>query len=141
VTILLLLLDAGYGSGPYAGDSPGPRFVIPALPYLMLGLAPAFASWRKTTVALALLSIVASTAIALTWPGAVNSYGNYGSSVWRRLASFAVDGSSSAYAHWLQKTVLGWAGVGLIGGAAVVFAAALAAFAVSLRGSAVAASN
>ena len=39
-----ILANCGYFQ-PYGGDSPGPRFLAVALPFLALGLANAFA-WR-----------------------------------------------------------------------------------------------
>jgi hypothetical protein len=77
--------------------------------------------------------VLASTAVLLTWPNAVNSAGNYGASVWSKLPSLLAHGSSSELAGWLQKTVLGWMDVGRMGGAAVVLLAALAALGLALR--------
>jgi hypothetical protein len=39
-TVCFLLINAGYFL-PYGGNSPGPRFFAPALPFLAVGLAPA----------------------------------------------------------------------------------------------------
>ena len=39
---------AGYFD-PYGGTSPGPRFFVPALQFLALGLAPAYARWPRLT--------------------------------------------------------------------------------------------
>ena len=118
---------------PYGGDSPGPRFFIPALPFLALGLAPAFARWRAPTAVLAAASVLASTAVLLTWPAAVNAAAVYRWSVWRELALFGVHGSSSELARWTQKTVAAWVGVGRLGGFAIVLVAALGALGVALR--------
>ena len=52
VAVAFLLLEFGYFD-PYGGDSPGPRFFIPALPFLAVGLAAAFARWRLATALLA----------------------------------------------------------------------------------------
>ena len=129
VALAFLAIELGYYT-PYGGDSPGPRFFIPALPFLAIGLAPAFAAWRRFTLGLALISVISSTAVLLTWPGAVNSAaGSYRWSVWRELGRFLTDGSSSEIATWAQKNVLSWVGVGRLGSAAAVFALALTAFA------------
>lgn len=133
VTLVFLALEFGYYD-PYGGDSPGPRFFIPALPFLALGLAPCFATRRPATTLLATGSVIASTAIALTWPGAANSATGYHWTVWRQLASFAVDGSSSQIATWAQKNVLTWAGIGPLGCAAAVFVLGLTALGIGLRG-------
>ncbi len=42
VAIVFFLVDSGYFA-PYGGLSPGPRFLVPSLPFLALGLGPAFA--------------------------------------------------------------------------------------------------
>ena len=113
------MLELGYYD-PYGGDSPGPRFFIPALPFLALGLAPAFARWRVATAIFAAASVLASTAVLLTWPAAVNAAAVYRWSVWRELALFLRHGSSSELAQWTQKTVASWLGAGRLGGAAIV---------------------
>ena len=87
VSVAFLVLELGYYD-PYGGDSPGPRFFIPALPFLALGLAPAFARWRVATALFAAASVLASTAVLLTWPAAVNAAAVYRWSVWRELALF-----------------------------------------------------
>jgi len=45
-------------NGYHAGFSAGPRYLVPGLPFLALPLVVAFARWRKTTLLLALISIV-----------------------------------------------------------------------------------
>jgi hypothetical protein len=135
VAIAFCLLELGYYD-PYGGDSPGPRFFIPALPFLALGLAPAFPRWRLPASVLAFLSVVASTAVLLTWPAAVNAVHVYRWSIWRQLASLPARGSSATIATWAQENVLGWVGVGRLGAAVVVLTAALAALVVALRGGA-----
>jgi hypothetical protein len=132
VTVAFLVLELGYFD-PYGGDSPGPRFFIPALPFLALGLAPAFARWRTLTSVLAGASVLASTAVLLTWPAAVNAVHVYRFSVWRELAYLPVHGASSELATWAQKNVVSFAGVGRLGAAAIVLASAAAAVAVALR--------
>lgn len=129
VTLLFLALEAGYYD-PFGGISPGPRFFIPALPFLAVGLAPAFASRRAATAVLAVGSVISSTAVLLTWPAA---QGVYPGGVWRDLATFARHGSSSLLASWAQKNVLTWLDVGRLGAAAVVLAAGLGALGIALH--------
>src|SRR5205085_6741942 len=64
VTAAFLVGDCGYGD-PYGGLSPGPRYVIPALPFLALGLGPAFARWRTPTAVLGAISVVAGLTLTL----------------------------------------------------------------------------
>jgi hypothetical protein len=61
-----LIAECGYFL-PYGGLSPGPRFLIPALPFLALGFAPAFERWPLATTVLTAVSVVAATAVLLTW--------------------------------------------------------------------------
>jgi hypothetical protein len=129
---LFLLLELGYWD-PYGGDSPGPRFFVPALPFLSVGLAPAFARWRTASTVLATASVVASTSVLLTWPKAANAAHVYRWSVWRELGLLVRHGASSEFASWTGRTVLSWAGVGPLGGAAVMAAAALGALGLALR--------
>jgi hypothetical protein len=61
-----VLVDAGYFL-PYGGSSPGPRFLVPALPFLALGLPFALARFPRTTLLLALISVVLTLADSVTW--------------------------------------------------------------------------
>src|SRR2546423_14603893 len=66
VTAAFLVLNCGYFLA-YGGFSPGPRFLAPALPFLAVGLAPAFARAPRLTASLAAVPIIAPTARLLTW--------------------------------------------------------------------------
>ena len=131
VTVAFLLLDCGYAL-PYGGDSPGPRFVVTALPFLAVGLAPAFARAPVPTSVLAAASLLASTGIALTWPNGVNSASGYAGTVWTQLAKLVDDGARAPIATWIEPTVFGRLGVGTLGGGAIVLAAGAAALALAL---------
>jgi hypothetical protein len=105
VVLAFAALDAGYFDS-YGGDSPGPRFFAPALPFLALGLPAAFARARAIVAVLVTASVLASTAIAVTWPAAVNNAPVYTGTVWRRLRELVEHGSGSPLATWAQQTVL-----------------------------------
>ena len=66
VVVAFVVGDAAYFL-PYGGNSPGPRFAAPALPLLLLGLPFALARFPRTTLALAAVSAVLTTAQSLTW--------------------------------------------------------------------------
>jgi hypothetical protein len=112
VSAAYLVFDAGYYL-PYGGSSPGPRFLATALPFLLVGLAPALQGLRRTTLALAIVSVAVMTINALTW---MNNDG--------------------MHFNFLPDTVWAHAGLGLRGGvgAAGVLAAAAAVAALAPQG-------
>ena len=132
IVVAFLALDCGYFD-PYGGDSPGARFITPALPFLVLGLPFVLARLRRAAAALIAVSVLASTAIALTWPTAVNSGVRYRGTVFARLADLVRHGTADPFGSWAQKNVLAWAGVGRLGAAAVVLGAALLATVLAFR--------
>jgi hypothetical protein len=67
VGVTYFLYNAGYWL-PFGGGSPGPRLLIPALPFLALGLAPAYRRMGALTLALAIPSVILMLAGALTFP-------------------------------------------------------------------------
>jgi hypothetical protein len=114
VAALFLCVDAGYFL-PYGGNSPGPRFFAPALPFLALGLPFAYARFRRSTLALALVSAALTTADAVTW-------------------SPRAEGDRWYPGHRfsdLAKTVWVWFGVNRIVGAGILLCCALAAVVVA----------
>jgi hypothetical protein len=117
VTVAFVLYDAGYFL-PYGGNSPGPRFVAPALPFLALGLGPALARLPRTTLVLGAVSVFLTTADLLTW--AIRKENDR----W-----YPGHGTSD-----LAATVWGWLGANRIVAAMVVYACAFAALAVPAVG-------
>ena len=67
VAAAFFLYNSAYWQ-PLGGDTPGPRFLIPVLPFLAVGLAPAFRRFRALTLGLAIASAVMMVAGALTYP-------------------------------------------------------------------------
>jgi hypothetical protein len=55
-------------NGPLGGGTPGPRFLMPMLPFLALGLAAAYKRLPVTTLALAVGSAVQMVVITMTSP-------------------------------------------------------------------------
>jgi hypothetical protein len=130
VAAAFVIGNCGYGD-PYGGLSAGPRYLIPALPFLALGLGPAFARWRVPTALLAVVSIVAGTTLMLTWAGSADMH--YRGTVWGELVRFLTKGTDSRLYGELAKNVLVWAGPNRLVAAGLVCACAAAAYVVSLR--------
>ena len=87
VGIAYFLYNAGYWL-PFGGGSPGPRFLIPALPFLAIGLAPAYRRLPALTLALAIPSVTFMLAGALTFP----LIGDNGTGTWaNQLGSGALE--------------------------------------------------
>jgi hypothetical protein len=83
VGIAYFLYNAGYWL-PLGGGSPGPRFLIPAMPFLAIGLAPAYRRLPALTLALAIPSVTFMVAGALAFP----LIGDSGTGTWaNQLAS------------------------------------------------------
>jgi hypothetical protein len=55
LSLAMLLYNASYYL-PFGGHTPGPRFLVPLLPFLALPLAGAFRSWPRVTAAAAAVS-------------------------------------------------------------------------------------
>ena len=53
-------------NGFHGGFAAGPRYLIPALPFVCLALAPAFVRWPRATTLLAIVSIVQQTLLTIT---------------------------------------------------------------------------
>src|SRR5204863_959523 len=128
VAAAFLIGDCGYGD-PYGGLSAGPRYLIPGLPFLALGLGPAFARWRVPTALLTAVSIVAGTTLMLTWAGSADMH--YRGTVWGELVRFLTKGTDSRLYGELAKNVLVWAGPNRLVAAAFVCACAAAAYVIS----------
>lgn len=87
VAVTYFVYNAGYWL-PFGGGSPGPRFLIPALPFLALGLAPAYRRMGTLTLALAIPSVILMLAGALTFP----LIGDNGTGTWaNQLGSGALE--------------------------------------------------
>jgi hypothetical protein len=80
VAAAFVVYDAGFW-GPYGGWGPGPRYLIPMLPFLAVPLALAWRRWPLTTGALAVVSAGIMLAAAATNPLIPNDPGRW----WRLL--------------------------------------------------------
>jgi hypothetical protein len=67
----LFLIYLTYNSGywlPFGGGSPGPRFLIPVLPFLAVPLALAWRRWPATALGLGAVSVVLMATATVTLP-------------------------------------------------------------------------
>jgi hypothetical protein len=112
-----------YNSGywlPFGGGTPGPRFIIPAFPFLALGLAAAYRRMPALTLSMAIPSATLMLAGSMTYP----LLGDNGTGTWARDLGDSV----------LEHTVLTVVGVGNGWLAALpVFAAIACATALAVR--------
>lgn len=67
IAAVYFIYNAGYWI-PFGGGTLGPRFFIPALPFLALGLACAYRRMPALTIALAIPSVILMTVGTLTFP-------------------------------------------------------------------------
>jgi hypothetical protein len=67
IAVVYFLYNAGYWL-PFGGGTPGPRFLIPALPFLAIGLASAYRRFPALTLGLAIPSAVFMVVGTLTYP-------------------------------------------------------------------------
>jgi hypothetical protein len=128
VTLFFLAVNCGYFL-PYGGISPGPRFLIPALPFLCLGLPGAFRRHPRLTALLAALSVAATLALTLVW----STNPHFERTVWWELARVPVHGADSPLVRSLTGNVLTWLGIGRILAAGIGAIAAAAALVLAYR--------
>jgi hypothetical protein len=127
VTTAFIFIVSGYFE-PYGGASPGPRVLGPALPFLALGLAPAFRWLPRLTASLAALSVIAGTAVTLDWSGLRPWRGG----VWAELARTATQLNSARLVTALPRSALAPIGVSPSLGGLLIAICAAAALAIGL---------
>src|SRR5215216_3083765 len=79
VAAVFFIYNAGYWL-PFGGGTPGPRFMIPALPFVALGLAVAYRRMPAFTLAMAIPSAIFMLAGSMTYP----LLGDNGTGTWAR---------------------------------------------------------
>ncbi|MEA2222700.1 MAG: hypothetical protein QOH83_1076 [Solirubrobacteraceae bacterium] len=67
IAVAYLLYNAGYWL-PLGGGSPGPRFLIPILPFVALGLAIAWRRWPAVNLALTAISATTMVTATMSYP-------------------------------------------------------------------------
>jgi hypothetical protein len=67
IGVAYLVYNSGYRL-LFGGYTPGPRFLIPALPFLAVGLAPSFRRFPASTTVLAVSSALTMTAVTVSSP-------------------------------------------------------------------------
>lgn len=127
VTALFVLLACGYYV-PYGGLHLGPRFVAPALPFLVVGLGPAFARRPRVTGALAILSVLAVFGLTLIYASNAPLHGT----IWGELVRVLTEGRASGLMRHMADNVLGWTGAGPGWGLAVMVGSAASALVLAL---------
>ncbi len=67
IVALFFIYDSGYWL-PFGGGTPGPRFLIPTLPFIALGFAEAWRRIPATTLVLSACGFVVMTTALVTYP-------------------------------------------------------------------------
>lgn len=67
IALAYFIYNTGYWL-PFGGGSPGPRFLIPILPFLALGLAVAWRRWPAATLALTAISATTMVSATISHP-------------------------------------------------------------------------
>jgi hypothetical protein len=111
VAAAFFVYNCGYWL-PFGGGTPGPRFMIPALPFLALGLAVAYRRLPALTLAMAIPSVLLMLVGSMTFP----LIGDNGTGIW------ATELGTGIIEHTLL-TVLG-VGNGWLAAAPIVVAVA-----------------
>jgi hypothetical protein len=127
VSVFFLLLACGYFA-PYGGTILGPRFVTPALPFLAVGLGPAFARRPFLTGLLTVASTLAVLGLTLVWAGHPPLHGT----IWGELARVPTEGRASGLMRHMTDNVFEWTSAGSGWGLAVMVGSATAALVVAL---------
>jgi hypothetical protein len=105
VAVAFVVYDSGFW-GPFGGWGPGPRYLIPMLPFLAVPLALAWRRWPLTTGTLAVVSAGIMLAATATDPLIPDDPGRW----WRLLV----------HGHFTRTIGIGIAPVALLVGVAVV---------------------
>jgi hypothetical protein len=130
IVALYVIAACGYYD-TYGGRSPGPRFLVIGLPFLALGLAPAFARLPRLTLLLGGWSVFATTALTIAWSRLSIVWGG----IWGELAHVPGQLGSSRFARAIAPTVLDRLGITSAWWAAfLVFACAASALALAASG-------
>jgi hypothetical protein len=127
VAAFFLVLNCGYYV-PYGGTLLGPRFFVPALPFLALGLGPAFARRPRLTGALTVLSVLPVVGLTVVWSQNPPLHGT----IWGELAHLPFEGRESRLMRHMTDTVFKWISAGSGWGFAVIVVAVFAALVLAL---------
>ena len=113
VCAAFLVHNAGYET-PFGGGTPGPRFLVPMLPFVALGFASAYRAWPWATLAAALPSAVLMLGVTATnptrarrwdWVDRVTDGSFTGAGIWPKLPLAALVAASAVLA--LRVTPIG----------------------------------
>jgi hypothetical protein len=104
---LFLLLPMFWGN-PWGGDSPGARYLAPALPFLVPGVVYAYERMRILTIGAAAISVATMLAATFTNPVGLSGRSPGGLGFW---VDLALEGqwAPNLFGLWLQPVVAGLA--------------------------------
>jgi hypothetical protein len=119
---VLVLVNCGYFL-PYGGTDVGPRFLVPSLPFIALGLGLAFARWFWATAVLAAFSIVSMAVLTVAKR----------ETIWGFVRTLVDDKHLSAGSLFITNA-LHWVGSPSLLSSVLVFLAFAAAYVLALVG-------
>jgi uncharacterized repeat protein (TIGR01451 family) len=129
VTAFFVLLNIGYFL-PYGGVSPGPRFLVPALPFLAVGLGPAAGRAPRLTALFTVLSVIPTFGMTLAWTANEKLH----QTIWGEVARVAVHGRAARLVKDLAPhNAIDLLGIGPGIGLAVMVLSACAALVIAIR--------
>jgi hypothetical protein len=118
----LVIANLGYFL-PYGGTYVGPRFLVSSLPFIALGLGPAFARWFRPTAVLAAFSIASMAMLTLALRETILGF------LWS-----LVDGKHFSVRSLFVTNALHWFGSPTLLSSILAFGAFAGAYVLAIRG-------
>jgi hypothetical protein len=97
VSLAYLLFNSGYDN-PFGGDTPGPRYLIPIIPFLILPLGLVYQRFPLMTIVLGAVSALQMVVVTMTSP-ILAVYGDWFGRLWARKLVYTAFGFGPGSNH------------------------------------------